>query len=157
MRKSPLENLLWSIALPGFGQLLNGKYVKGLVLIALEFVVNMNARLNLAIMYSFQGNIPAAIEYTDYQWLMFYPCLYMFGIWDSFRDSGGAKSSYATLPFVGSAYFGTVGIMYSDSLKLGGWLWGPVWLPMGFAFAGIGLGWGFKKILELRTREPEDS
>jgi TM2 domain-containing membrane protein YozV len=35
------ETLLWSIALPGFGQFLNGKYVKGLTLLFLEFLVNV--------------------------------------------------------------------------------------------------------------------
>ena len=33
---NPTEKLLWSIALPGFGQMLNGKYVKGILLIILE-------------------------------------------------------------------------------------------------------------------------
>lgn len=140
--------MLWSIALPGFGQLLNGKYVKGFVLIAMEFLVNMMAHLNLAIKFSFQGDAAAAVGITDYQWLMFYPCLYMFGIWDSFKDSGGGRSVYATLPFVGSAYLGTVGIIYSDRLKVGGVLWGPVWLPMGFALAGVALGLGLRLLLE---------
>lgn len=40
------ETLLWSIALPGFGQLLNGKLIKGTVLIFLEFMVNVQSNLN---------------------------------------------------------------------------------------------------------------
>jgi hypothetical protein len=144
---SPVEILFWGIALPGFGQLLNGKYVKGIVLITLEFLVNMGAKLNLIIMSSFQGNIEAAIQQANYQWLMFYPCLYMFAIWDGFKDAGGAHSRYTTLPFVFCAFFGTVGIMYSPVMRILGVLLGPVWLPMGFAFLGLGFGYVLKRVL----------
>ncbi|HZG56444.1 hypothetical protein [Paenibacillus sp.] len=153
MRKnaSPLEALLWSIALPGFGQFLNGKYVKAVVLIGLEFLINLGARLNLAIMSSFQGDIHAAIAHTNYQWLMFYPCVYMFSIWDAYKDAGGGTSGYATLPFVGCAFAGTVGLMYSPTLRIFGALLGPVWLPMLFAGAGLLIGVGLGSVLRRRA------
>ena len=72
------EALMWSIALPGFGQYLNGKYFKGTVLLILEFVVNVQAKFNEIIILSFHGDIENAIVQTNYQWLMFYPCLYFF-------------------------------------------------------------------------------
>jgi hypothetical protein len=34
--KDELEKILWSIALPGFAQILNKKFFKGLLLIGLE-------------------------------------------------------------------------------------------------------------------------
>ncbi|CAG7635847.1 hypothetical protein PAESOLCIP111_03711 [Paenibacillus solanacearum] len=131
-----IEKLLWAIALPGFGQFLNKQYVKGITLIILEFVINTQAHLNLLIIYSFQGDIDGAIQVTDYHWLMFYPCLYMFGMWDAYKDAG-TTAPFAYLPFVLGAFFGTVGIMFSTKLKLFGVLFGPVWLPMLFAFIGI--------------------
>lgn len=134
-----IEKLLWSIALPGFGQFLNRKYFKGLTLILLEFIVNIKANLNMIIIYSFNGKIMTSIEVTDYQWLMFYPCLYMFGMWDAYKD-GGSTTPYAYLPFALGAFLGTVGIMYSAQLKLYGLLLGPVWLSMLFAFLGIAIG-----------------
>jgi len=136
----PYEKLLWSIALPGFGQFLNGKYFKAVVLIVLEIVINSGAKLNLAIIASFQGDIERAIRVVDYQWLMFYPCVYMFGIWDAFRDAGGGQGRHDTLPFVLCAFLGTVGLMYSSSLRLFGALLGPVWLPMLFAAFGLAVG-----------------
>jgi len=153
MKYKPLEALLWSIALPGLGQLLNRKYLKGILLIILEVMINIGARLNLSIMYSFKGEIQTAIELTNYQWLMFYPCVYMFGIWDGYKDAGGGESPYATLPFIGAAYLGTVGLMYSDELTIRGVLLGPVWLAMLFAFVGIGLGLLLKWILGLQLKE----
>jgi hypothetical protein len=148
---SPIEMLLWGIALPGFGQLLNGKYLKGIVLIALELLINAGARLNLIIISSFQGQIETAIRQVDYQWLMFYPCVYMFSIWDAFKDAGGGQSRYASLPFVFSALIGAVGIIYSSTLRLFGVLFGPVWLPMLFAFLGLGAGFMLKRGLQTRS------
>lgn len=48
-----LEALLWSIALPGFGQLLNKKHIKGILFIVLEFLINMGANFNEGIRLSF--------------------------------------------------------------------------------------------------------
>lgn len=90
---SHIEKILWDIALPGFGQLLNGSYFKGLVLIVLEFIINDMSNLNMAIIESFYGNINKAIQLTNYQWLMFYPCIYLYAIWDACKDAGGVKSS----------------------------------------------------------------
>ncbi|MBZ9536802.1 hypothetical protein KGR20_21825 [Cytobacillus oceanisediminis] len=135
--KNKVEKLLWSIALPGFGQILNGKYLKGVLLIALEILVNVQANFNLAIIYSFHGEIKQAIEVTNYQWLMFYPCLYMFAIWDAYKDSGGGKSPFSFIPIVFAAYFITVGLIYSSTFKIFGVLMGPIWLPI--IFLGIGL------------------
>jgi len=52
-----IEKLLWSIALPGFGQLLNGKYIKGVLLISLEFLVNVKSNFNEVIISSFRWDI----------------------------------------------------------------------------------------------------
>lgn len=129
-----IEVLLWSVALPGFGQLLNGKFLKGLLLISLEFLINVQSNLNEVIILSFHGNIEQAINQADYQWLMFYPCIYMFGIWDAYRDAGGGNSPYAAIPFVFGAYMGTIGVIYSKDL-LGG-----VWFGIIGILIGVGIG-----------------
>jgi len=50
-RKNQWEVLFWSIALPGFGQILNKKYAKGILFILLEFTINLQANLNEAIIF----------------------------------------------------------------------------------------------------------
>lgn len=151
LRQEKIEKLLWSIALPGFGQLLNRRYLKGVVLILLELLINQMARLNTIILLSFKGDIPGAITAVNYQWLMFYPCVYMFAIWDAFKDAGGGRSPYATLLFIIPAYMATVGIIYSDTLKIFNTLLGPVWLPMLFCFLGIMLAALIRKIIPILT------
>ncbi len=142
-----LEKALWSIAIPGFGQLLNKAYIKGLVLIILEIFINLKANLNTAIIFSFYGNSQKAIEVIDYYWLMYYPCIYFFSIWDAYKDAVDKPTPYLFLPFVLAAYFSTVGVIYSRSLKILDILLGPVWLPL--LSACLGLAIGFKAMVFL--------
>ncbi|WP_205516279.1 hypothetical protein [Paenibacillus sp. SYP-B3998] len=74
-KEKKLEQLFWNIALPGVAQLLNGKYIKGVLFIVLEFLINVQANFNTVILLSFQGEINQAIEQTNYQWLMFSPAV----------------------------------------------------------------------------------
>ncbi|RFU66692.1 hypothetical protein [Peribacillus glennii] len=147
-RHEVAEKVFWSIALPGFGQLLNGKLFKGFLFIALEILVNVQANFNQIIILSFNRKIRESIEQTNYQWLMFYPCIYMFAIWDAYKDAGGGKDRYSFLPFVFGAYFVTLGLIYSPCLKVFGVLLGPMWLPMLSLPIGLALGVMIKKIVE---------
>lgn len=147
---NPTEKLLWSIALPGFGQLLNKKYVKGILFIFLEFLINVQGNFNQIILYSFQGEIEQAVMSANYHWLMFYPCLYFFAMWDAFKDGGGGKKPFSYLPFAFSAYFVTVGCMYSPCCRLFGVLLGPVWLPILCVIPGVAVGWSLQMLLNRR-------
>jgi hypothetical protein len=106
----------------------------------LEVLINVQANFNEVIISSFHGEIEKAIGQTDYQWLMYYPCLYFFAMWDAWKDAGGGKKRYSFLPFVFSAYFVTVGCIYSSSFKLFGVLLGPVWLPILSVLPGLAVG-----------------
>jgi TM2 domain-containing membrane protein YozV len=134
MEKNKIEALFWSIALPGFAQFLNRKPLKGIVFITLEILINIMSNLNQVIILSFHGQIQEAIEQTNYNWMMFYPCLYLFVIFDAYKDAGGAKEKFSFVPFVLSAYFGTIGVIYSRDLL------GPVWLPILFILFGFATG-----------------
>jgi hypothetical protein len=151
VNRNALEKLLWSIALPGFGQILNQKYIKGILFIFLEFLVNIQSNFNEAIISSFQGNIDTSIVQIDYRWLMFYPCLYFFSMWDAVKDANGKEeiTPFLFLPFVFSAYFVTVGLIYSNKVKLFGLLFGPIFLPMLFVIPGVLFGLGLKKLITI--------
>lgn len=145
------EKLLWSIALPGFGQLLNGKYIKGLAFILLEIIINVQANLNEAILLSFNGEVEQAIQQTDYQWVLFYPCVYFFAMWDAFKDGGGGKKPYSFLPFVISAYLLTLGVVYSGRIKIFDVLLGPVLLPILLVVPGVLAGLLLQKFLNRKV------
>ena len=149
-----VEALFWSIALPGFGQLLNRRYIKGILFILLEFLVNSQSNFNEAIRLSFLGRTGEAAEIVNYQWLMFYPCLYFFAMWDAFKDSGGGKSPYSFFPFVFCAYFVTVGLMYSTHFTIFGIFPGPIWLPILSVIPGVAVGLAIKWIVTKLTQSP---
>jgi hypothetical protein len=138
---SGVEKALWSIAIPGFGQFLNERYFKGIVLIVLEFIININAKINMAIVLSFLGKTQQAVEVVNYQWLMFYPCVYLYSIWDAYRDGSEEKEkSLLFLPFAIAAYVETVGVIYSGVFRVKNLLLGPIFLPMACIFIGFGAG-----------------
>ncbi len=134
--------------MPGFSQILNGRLIKGFLFIGMEFVINVMANFNEIIRMSFIGDIEGAVSQTDYQWLMFYPCLYFFAMWDAFKDAGGGKNPYSYLPFFCSAFLVTVGIMYSAQAKVFGILLGSVWFPMLCVMPGLILGFFLKRVLK---------
>ena len=138
--RNPIEVLFWSIAFPGFGQFLNRKIIKGIIFILLEIIINVQSRFNEIIVLSFHGETEQALSITNFQWLMFYPCLYFYGMWDAYRDAGGVKHKFSFLPYAFCAYFVTVGLIYSPKLSVFGFLFGPVWLPMLFVIPGIIVG-----------------
>lgn len=84
----------WSAAFPGFGHLLLSKYLRGYVLFIWEVIVNINANINLAMIYSFQGNIDMAKEVLNTRWLLIYIPVYLFGIWDSYRTTVDMNKVY---------------------------------------------------------------
>ncbi|WP_342664535.1 hypothetical protein [Siminovitchia fordii] len=69
-----------------FGQLLNGKIFKGCLFF--RFLINIQSNFNKIILLSFHGQIEEAFQQAQYQWLMFYPCLYFFAMWDAYKDAG---------------------------------------------------------------------
>ncbi|PWU68788.1 hypothetical protein [Gracilibacillus dipsosauri] len=152
MNKSVVEKLMWSIAFPGFGQYLNGKLFKGTFLLIIEILINVQANFNQIILFSFHGEIGNAINHANYQWLMFYPCLYFFSMWDAVKDAGGGKSHYSFLPYVFSAFFVTVGLILSSNLTIFGVLLGPVWLPILFVLPGLITGIIIKKIITILNK-----
>ncbi|QCJ41847.1 hypothetical protein FAY30_08065 [Bacillus sp. S3] len=146
-KMSRLEAVLWNIAFPGFTQLLTGNYIKGVLFVVLEFLMNVNSRFNQAIMYSFLGEIERAEAVINYQWLMFYPCVYMFSMWDGYRSAMPANEKHSYLPFVFSAYFVTVGLMLSPKITFFQLHPGPVFLPMLFLIPGLLIGFSLKYLL----------
>lgn len=141
-----LEALLWSIAFPGFSQLLIKEYVKGILFVVLEILINVQAHFNDIIVLSFNGEISAAIAETNYQWLMFYPCLYFYSMWDAYKNAEGDVAKGMFLPFAFSAFFVTLGLIFSEHLTLFGVLFGPVFLPIVFLIPGLIVGFILKAI-----------
>ncbi|WP_035720744.1 hypothetical protein [Gracilibacillus boraciitolerans] len=92
--RNPYIIAWWSAAFPGFGHLLLSKYLRGFVLFVWEVVVNVHANVNLAMVYSFQGEIEMAKNILDTRWLLIYIPVYIFAIWDSYRTTVDLNKIY---------------------------------------------------------------
>lgn len=76
--RNPYVIAWWSAASPGFGHLLLSKYVGGFVLVAWEIFINVNAKINLAMVYSFGGKFEVAKQVLEPRWMAsLHPCLYV--------------------------------------------------------------------------------
>ncbi|MDE5414301.1 hypothetical protein [Alkalihalobacterium chitinilyticum] len=85
--RNPYIIAWWSAAFPGFGHLLLSKYLRGYALFLWEILVNNMANINLAMVYSFTGNIELAKEVLEPRWMLLYIPVYIYAIWDSYRTS----------------------------------------------------------------------
>ena len=142
-----VEAILWNIAMPGFSQILTGQLIKGIFFVVSEMLLNMKSNFNVVIMSSFLWEIDRAISIANYQWLMFYPCFYMFSLWDAYRFAMPNTEKWSFLPFVFGAFLVTIGLMLSPRLEIFGILLGPVFLPILFLIPGLLIGFIIKVIL----------
>ncbi|OLS41114.1 hypothetical protein [Bacillus sp. MRMR6] len=127
--KSPGAALVWSMVLPGFGQLYNKNYFIGGVLIVFEILVNVYSNLNLALLYSIKGDFLQAHEIINFKWGLFYPSLYCFSLWHAYNIAIAnnaqvlhhtiARRTYLTGFFIGMVIGMDLGLMLHDYTFLG--------------------------------------
>ena len=86
-RSNPWSAAWWSAALPGFGQLYLGSYIKGVLFVSGEIFINTMGRVNLAIFYTFTGSFEKANNVFSERWGIFYIAVWVFSIWDAYRLS----------------------------------------------------------------------
>lgn len=83
--RKPWVAALWSMFLPGFGQLYNRDFWVGFPMLLCEIFCNWAAKLNLSIFYFFNGNLKKSFEVMDFQWALFYPSFYAFSAWQAYN------------------------------------------------------------------------
>jgi TM2 domain-containing membrane protein YozV len=145
---SPAMAILWSIAFPGFGQIYNHHFFKAALFMLMEFIINLNGHLNQSIIHSFFWEISLSQSVLNYNWIMFYPCIYVIPMWDAYAEA--YKHSYSipppsvkAIPFVIGAMFATVGVIYGSRLVPG-----PIFLPIILIIVGSLLGNGIVRIIQ---------
>ncbi len=83
--RNPYTIAWWSCTYPGFGHISMGNYVTGFLLFFWEMITNTQAKVNLAILYTFTGRFDLAKEIVNNRWLLFYAPVFIYAIWDSYR------------------------------------------------------------------------
>ncbi len=137
--------LFWSITFPGFGQFYNHQYIKGFFFIVLEFLINLQGEVNRAIIYSFHGEFALASEVANWNWLLFYPCIYIFGMAESYYQAhlkeNQAFSEAQFVPFILAAMIGTIGTIYGLRWGLGPIFNGLIGMMAGAILGRIAMKW----------------
>lgn len=148
MTKKPAMGIIWSIAFPGFGQIYNQQYLKAILFIFLELLINLNGNLNRSIIHSFFWEIEISQSILNYNWIMFYPCVYVVPMWDAYAISyknaySESPSALSVIPFAMGAAFATLGVIYGSRM-----LPGPIFLPIIMIIIGAFIGNLIKKWLQ---------
>ncbi|HLN62080.1 MAG TPA: hypothetical protein VK464_11065 [Symbiobacteriaceae bacterium] len=86
LRRSPILATFWSGIITGFGQLYLDRGLKALFMMAWYLTVVFKAHLTLAAFHALRGEFDQAAAVVDYQWALFWPSIYMFGIVDAYHD-----------------------------------------------------------------------
>lgn len=86
-RTNPWAAAWWSAALPGFGHLYLGELLKGIIFMSGEILINTRARINLAIYYTFTGNLEKANNVFNERWGLFYMAIWVYAIYDAYMHS----------------------------------------------------------------------
>lgn len=92
--RSPFIVAFFSFSYPGFGHLMQHRYLAAIILILWELFINNMANINLGIYYSLIGEFDKATEVLEERWLMIYVGIYMLGIWDSYRSTIDMNKQY---------------------------------------------------------------
>jgi len=92
--RNPFVVAWWSAAFPGLGHLLLSKYLRGYLLFLWELFVNVNAHINLALLYSFTGRFQMAKDVLDINWVLLYIPTYIFAVWDAYRTTVDLNQQY---------------------------------------------------------------
>lgn len=86
-KRNPIMSLFLSIFLGGAGHFYNNKSIKAMMLMGWHLAIWLNAGLNRALVATVQGNWQEVHSLIDYQWLLFWPSMHLFNIWNAWHDS----------------------------------------------------------------------
>ncbi|WP_394233862.1 hypothetical protein [Niallia oryzisoli] len=110
---------LFSMLMPGFGQIYNGQFLKGIIFVVIEHWDNTVGNINKAIQLDFNGFHSQALEVVVYDGMLFYPGFYVYAVWDAwFFAKKGADKTKTAIPFITAGYLGEMGAIYSSKLPI---------------------------------------
>lgn len=86
-RRNPLMASFWSATITGFGQFYNDRGLKAWIMMVWYLVVVLRSGLAQAAYYTATGRLALVPATLDFQWLLFWPSIWVFGVVDAYSDS----------------------------------------------------------------------
>lgn len=84
--RNPMMGAFWSMIMPGLGHLYSDRMLKSVVLTGWYLAVVLRSGLTMAAFHTLLGHFDVAKTFIDYQWMLFWPSIYIFGIVDAYSD-----------------------------------------------------------------------
>ncbi|MEH7116333.1 hypothetical protein V7128_02775 [Neobacillus vireti] len=108
---------LFSMLMPGFGQIYNRQFIKGVTFVVFEHFDNLMGKINKAIQLDLNGFHQQALDTVIYDGVMFYPGLYAYAIWDAwYYAKNGANKAITSIPFIIGGFLGEFGAIFATKL-----------------------------------------
>ena len=108
---------LFSMLMPGFGQIYNQQFLKGIIFVLFEHFDNMLGKINEAIQLDFNGLHQQAVEVIVYDGTLFYPGFYAYAVWDAwYYAKTGANKTTSAIPFIIAGFLGEFGAIFFSQL-----------------------------------------
>jgi hypothetical protein len=110
---------LFSMLMPGFGQIYNGQFMKGVFLLILEHFDNAFGKINEAIHLDFNGLHQQAVETANFGYLLFYPGFYAYCVWDAwYHAKPNADKTKTAIPFIIGGFLGEISTIFANRLPI---------------------------------------
>jgi hypothetical protein len=110
---------LFSMLMPGFGQIYNGQFMKGVYFLIVEHVDNVLGKINQAIHLDFNGLHQQSVEAANFEYLLFYPGFYAYCVWDAwYYAKPNAEKSKTAIPFVIGGFLGEIGAIFANRFPI---------------------------------------
>jgi hypothetical protein len=83
-KKKPILAILWSVLAPGLGQLYIHSVIAGIYVFIWWIIIMFYSHIPEAIYYTMMGQWEKVHEVINMQWMMYFPSLYFFVIYDAY-------------------------------------------------------------------------
>ncbi|WP_148931619.1 hypothetical protein [Paenibacillus methanolicus] len=101
------------MVMPGGGQIYNRQIIKGFAFFFWEHTLNYLGCINKAIYLDLNGHHSEALSMLDYQFALFYPAVYVLGVFDAFHDAKVENpNSNAGSFFILGGILGTLSLVF---------------------------------------------
>lgn len=94
LRRNPWVAAFWAAVLGGAGHFHNMQLSKGAMLMAWHLAIWLNSGMSRAVVFTLLGRTDLIPEVINYEWLLFWPSIHMFNVWNAWVDCVGSNNLY---------------------------------------------------------------
>lgn len=86
-KKKPWIALVWAMTVPSLGQLYIHRILAAILTLLMTMLIVIHSNMIEALHYFLLGNFPKSRELMGVQWFLYFPSIYVFGMYDSYVNA----------------------------------------------------------------------